>query len=150
MDAAQFIERHEGRVDRPYQCPAGKWTVGVGRNIEARPLATDEMLAVMARGIPQVAIDLMRDHDVERARTEMTACFPSFTGWPPARQAAVMSMVYTLGLGGFLAFPRMVSALRDGRWADAAAEALDSERARQLPRRSEEEAEMIRRGEWLT
>jgi len=150
MNAAEFIERHEGRIDRPYQCPAGKWTVGVGRNIEANPPTTVELLAIMAHGVPQAAVDMMRDHDVTRARTEMTTCFPSFAGWPPARQAAVMSMVYTLGLAGFLAFPKMVAALRDGRWADAATEALDSERARQLPRRAAEEAEMVKTGAWPT
>lgn len=146
----RFIEVHEGRVDRPYQCPAGKWTIGVGRNFEDNKPTTDELRAIMAGGVPQAAINLMRDNDIKRSWIDMAAIFPSFTGWPPPRQAAVISIRYNLGLVGFLGFKNMIASLREGRWVDAAADSLDSERARQLPRRAAEEADLIRTGNWPT
>jgi GH24 family phage-related lysozyme (muramidase) len=145
---AQFIEGHEGRKLTVYRCPAGFPTFGVGRNIKANPLTVDEVTCAINEG-PQAAASLCFAHDLARVNTEATACIGQhFAGWPPARKAAVMSMLFNLGLQGFLGFRKFLEALRYGRWDDAADEALDSERARQLPRRSAEEAQMISSGAW--
>lgn len=144
----QFIESHESRQPRVYICPAGFPTFGVGRNIKTNPLTVEEVTCAINEG-PQAAATLCFAHDLARVNTEATACIGQhFAGWPPARQAAVISMLFNLGLTGFLQFRKMVDALRNGRWEIAANESLDSERARQLPRRSAEEALMISSGDW--
>lgn len=38
MTICEFIEKHEGRQNKPYKCPAGFNTIGVGWNIDAHPL----------------------------------------------------------------------------------------------------------------
>jgi lysozyme len=146
---AQFVEGHEGRVRRPYQCPAGFWSYGVGRNLQTNKLTLEETLFLLEHGPGDPFIDLLLKNDMDRCWTEASACIgQNFTGWPQARQAAVISMLFNLGLTGFLQFRKMVDALRNGRWEIAADESLDSERARQLPRRSAEEALMISSGDW--
>lgn len=145
----KFIEEHEGRVRGPYKCPAGYWSFGVGRNLQTNKLTLEETLYLLETGPEDDFIDLLLRNDLSRCYTEAGACIgPHFAGWPPARQAAVISMIFNLGLQGFLQFRKMVAALREGRWDVAADESLDSERAKQLPRRSAEEAAMLRSGDW--
>jgi lysozyme len=141
------VEGHEGRKYKPYKCPAGYWSYGVGRNVQTNKLTLDETLFLLEHGPGDAFIDLLLANDLSRCWTEATACIgQNFTGWPPARQAAVVSMLFNLGLQGFLGFRKMVDALRNGRWDIAADESLDSERA--LPRRSAEEAKMLLTGDW--
>lgn len=147
---AAFVESHEGRVLHPYKCPAGYWTFGVGRNLQANKFTLEETLYLLQHGPVNGFIDMLLENDLKRCWTEACACIVPFPGWPPARQAAIISMLFNLGLAGFLGFQKMVSALRDGRWDVAADEALDSERSEQVPRRAAEEAKMIRSGEWPT
>ena len=144
-----FVESHEGRKIHPYKCPAGFWSYGVGRNLQTNKLTLDETIALLQYGPADTFIDLLLANDLARCWTEANAIIGQhFAGWPPARQAAVISMLFNLGLTGFLQFRKMVDALRNGRWDVAADESLDSERAKQLPRRSAEEAQMLRSGDW--
>lgn len=38
---------HEGLKLKPYKCPANKWTIGVGRNLEDVGLSKDEQLKLL-------------------------------------------------------------------------------------------------------
>lgn len=144
----RMLAEHEGRRRVPYLCPSGKWTVGVGRNLENNQLTLTELLACLADGIPEQAIDTLLRNDVASCLHDLGALFPSFSGWPPARQAALVDMRFALGLRGLLGFRRMLGHLRDGAWGSAADEALDSAWARQVGRRAQRIAQMIRSGEW--
>jgi lysozyme len=151
MDLIAYIERLEGRERKPYKCTSGKWTVGVGCNVEDDPPTLQELLAIMADGIPEAAIDLMRDNRLARAKKQLAWMFPSFPGWPPSRQAALISVIYTTGLKGLQGFTDMVEALKVGDWETAALELLDSKRSKVTLKnspRDEEEAQMILSGDW--
>lgn len=63
------------------------------------------------------------------------------------RQAALMSMRYQLGPHGFRQFKRLIAAVREERWEDAARECLDSRAAHQTPERFGRNAEALRTGE---
>jgi lysozyme len=145
-----FVEGHEGRVRKPYKCPAGFWSYGVGRNLQTNKLTLDETLFLLENGPGDAFIDLLLRNDLSRCWTECSAMFQAFTGWPPARQAAIISMDFNLGLQGLIGFRDMMGALRAGEWVQAADASLDSQRAQQLLRRSAEEAAMIRTGSWPT
>ncbi|MFA7209686.1 MAG: glycoside hydrolase family protein [Parcubacteria group bacterium] len=147
------IEGFEGRERKPYPDThrPPKWSVGVGCNVEDDPPTLQELLAIMADGIPEAAIDLMRDNRIARAEKQLTWLFPSYPGWPPARQTALLSVIYTTGLKGLQGFHDMVDALKAGDWPRAAAELLDSRRSRETLKtspRDEIEAQMILSGEW--
>lgn len=148
-----FLQRDgiEGRKRTPYRCTSGKWSIGIGRNLEDNPLTLDELLLCLKDGISDEAVDALYDQDESRAFFDLRRVFPSFDGWPPARQCAVISVYHTTGLAGFLKFRDMVAALHEGRWADAGRALLDSKRSRVTLARSprdEEEARMIETGQW--
>ncbi|MEN6545682.1 MAG: glycoside hydrolase family protein [Armatimonadia bacterium] len=92
-----------------------------------------------------VVLSWLRQRPVKAARKRADG---AATAAQAGEQAAIISMLFNLGLAGFLGFRNMVQALREGRWEIAADDSLDSERARQLPNRAAEEAKLILTGEW--
>ena len=49
LDMAEMINRlilHEKCVLHPYKCPAGKLTIGIGRNTEDNPFTAEELRVV--------------------------------------------------------------------------------------------------------
>ena len=57
-------------------------------------------------------------------------------------------MAYQLGVGGVTKFRRMIAHLDVGDHVNAAAEALDSQWARNFPQRAREVAHMLKYGEF--
>lgn len=49
----QLIE-HEGLKRRPYRCPAGKLTIGIGRNLEANGISEHEALYMLYNDLCRV------------------------------------------------------------------------------------------------
>ena len=139
MDAPQRTEhlicRHEGLRQTPYICPAGKLTIGVGRNLEAVGITEEE------------ALYLFRN-DLGRVRAALDKRLSWWRRLDDVRQAVLISMAFQLGPGGLLGFRRLLAALEAGQWAEAAREMLDSQWARQTPNRAAELAEMVRGGLW--
>jgi GH24 family phage-related lysozyme (muramidase) len=42
LEAKELLKELEGLYLKPYQCPAGKWTIGYGDNLEANGLTAEE------------------------------------------------------------------------------------------------------------
>jgi len=47
----EMLIRHEGKRSLPYECSAGKISVGVGRNLEDNPLTDDEIMYLLRNDI---------------------------------------------------------------------------------------------------
>lgn len=112
---------------------AGFITIGVGRNLEAH-------------GISDEVILMMLQEDIDRALGSARAVFKDFDCWDDARQHAVISMIFNLGLGGFLKFKKLVAALRDENWGGAADEAEDSRWYEQVKGRGKRIVKLLREG----
>ena len=105
MTVTDLIERHEGRRLKAYVCPGGKTTIGVGRNLEDK-------------GLSDAEVDHLLRNDIAECTSGLLAVFGAgFRDYSPARQAALISMRFQLGPGGFLGFARMISAIRMAAWA---------------------------------
>lgn len=130
-DFARLIMRHEGLHLKPYRCPAGKLTIGFGRNLDDSGITREEAAALLSADIGRVVEDLL-------------GLFADFDDYPTARQHALMDMRYNLGPGGFRSFKRMIEAVRLGAWATAAEEALDSRWAQQVGQRAKTVAALLR------
>ena len=129
-----LITRHEGRRRFPYHDSRNILTIGVGRNLQDRGLADDE-------------IDLLLCNDIALAEADCKRLFgPVFdaASWP--RQAALISMAFNLGAPRLAGFRRMRAAIARDDWHAAAAEALDSRWAVQTGRRAVDIAAMLRGG----
>lgn len=132
----QMLIRHEGLKLKVYKCPAGKLSIGVGRNLEDLGITKEE------------AIDLA-ENDIRRCHLELYENFEWYKRLDHPRQDALIDMVFNLGLPRFLGFRKMINALSMGWFEEAAKEALDSEWAKQVHGRAHEIASMVRTGKYI-
>lgn len=146
-NAINLIRVHEGVRETPYLCSAGKWTIGVGRNLEDRGLTLEEMLFIFKRQpLDRESIEHLFTNDLRVARDELLKNFPVFEHLSENRQGALVNMCLNLGWPRLSKFKKMFAALEAGEWGRAAAEALDSLWARQVGNRAVELARIIKEG----
>lgn len=126
-----MIKRHEGFCSRAYKCPAGRWTIGFGRNIEDV-------------GISRAEAEELLKNDIARVEKEAAETFPWFVELNKRRRFAVLNMIYQLGLGKFMQFKATIAHIEKGEYSKAADEALNSLWAKQTPIRAKEVSDMLR------
>ena len=129
----QQLIRHEGLRLKAYQDTAGKWTVGVGRNLTDRGITVEEAMALL-------------DHDIQRVEREVRAALSWFFELDDVRQIVLCEMAFNLGTAGLLQFHDALSAVKDGDYTAAAGHMLDSAWARQVGHRAVELADAMRDG----
>lgn len=152
---------HEGLKLRPYRCPAGYWTIGVGRNLEGKPLrkeeqeyifkrsglAPDEVIEVLKeRGITKDEALFLLANDIDDAIADLQN-FDWFEKLDPVRKKVVIDMRYNLGPTRFRQFKRMIAALETDDYYRAYVEMVNSAWYRQTRTRAIRLAEMMRTGE---
>ena len=127
--------RHEGYRKYPYTDTVGKLTVAIGRNLDDVGIFKEEAM-------------IMLRNDLKHCEEDLTGTLPWFSHLDPIRQDALMNMCFNLGIVRLSGFKNMLEALKEGRYHDAAREALDSKWAKQVGKRSDEIAFMLRNGEY--
>lgn len=141
------LERHEGVKLTSYLCPAGRVTIGVGHNLESRPVPGIPCEVGHTITSDQARRLLIRDlADFDRALNDALPWVSSLDG---ARYGVLLNMAFNLGVHGLCGFRRMLAAVRSGRYDVAASEMLDSVWARQVKGRARELAQQMRTGEWV-
>tara|TARA_R110002020_G_scaffold469915_1_gene695297 strand:- start:602 stop:1045 length:444 start_codon:yes stop_codon:yes gene_type:complete len=126
---------HEGMELRLYKCPAGKWSIGAGRNLQDRGITEDEARHLLNNDI-RISID------------ELTNTFRWFTRLDETRQAAMVELHFNLGLSNLKTFTKtlgLIAEAVEGRvaWHDVGRELLNSKWADQVGRRSQVIADML-------
>lgn len=127
----QLIE-HEGFKLKPYRCPAGKITIGAGRNLEDKGLSREEALYLL-------------DNDIDEALAHLS----KKVYWDTlgsVRKRVLIDMVHNLGVSGFDKFTGVNAALILHDYERAAVEMRDSRWYRQVGARSEKLAKMMEQG----
>lgn len=152
---------HEGLRLEVYKCPADYWTIGVGRNLEGKPLRPDEQECILGcRGLkPDEVIEVLKERgiskdealfllasDIDDAIADLRN-FDWFEDLDPVRRKVVIDMRYNLGPTRFRQFKRMIAALARGDYKAAAAEMVDSAWYHQVSTRARRLVEMMRTGE---
>ncbi|GLQ31635.1 glycoside hydrolase family protein [Litoribrevibacter albus] len=127
------LKRHEGVRSTVYTCPAGKLTIGVGRNLEDRGLLESE-------------IDFLLENDIAECIRSARQLVISFDQLNDVRQEVILNMIFNLGASRFSKFVKTIVAINDGFFEKAAAEMLDSRWATQVGDRAQELAERMRTG----
>jgi lysozyme len=92
----QLIKHHEGVRNRPYRCPAGLWTVGVGHLIGDGKSLPPEYVRVFSKE----EIDGILRSDLRRFELGVCKMLPNV----PLRQGefdCLVSFAFNLGLGTF-------------------------------------------------
>ena len=127
------LMRHEGRNLKPYADTVGKLTIGYGRNL------TDV-------GISEAEAQMLLDHDIQTAESELLNVFPWAGGLDAIRLRVLIDMTFNLGIAGLRTFKRFLAAVESGDYHTAAADMLESRWARQVGKRAQTLAWMMRDG----
>jgi len=128
------LVRHEGLKLKPYRCPAGKLTIGVGRNLEDR-------------GITQKEAFVMLENDILRCENEVLDELPDiYSSLNETRKSVLLNMCFNLGINGLLGFKNTLAFIGAGDFERVANGMLASRWAKQVGRRAIELSELMRKG----
>lgn len=134
MNKEQLIQdliSDEGLKTEPYIDTVGKTTIGVGRNLDDN-------------GISQAEAMFMLTNDIEMVETELDARLDWWRGLPDDAQRALCNMTFNLGWPRLSKFEKMLAALKDRDFEEAAAQALASKWATQVGQRAIRIAQLFR------
>lgn len=149
MEWEKRLRFHEGFRSLPYKCTAGKLTIGIGHNIEAREWTPEEKKAIgdWKKGITENAAMMILRNDINICLEKLkTLGFWYYLD--EERQYALLDMCFQLGFNGLMKFKNMLEAIRCKNMVEAEKQCLDSNYARQTPNRAKRIAKLIRYGRW--
>ena len=134
----KILKRHEGNKKNNdkhilYKCIANKWTCGYGRNCEDNGFSEDE-------------VELMLQNDINQATKDVRSIFLGFDGFLENRQIALINMLFNLGKTKFLGFKKMITAIKNSNWDEAARQAADSKWHNQVGARALEIERLLEEG----
>lgn len=130
---ARTLIRHEGLRLKPYLCPAGRLTIGIGRNLDDLGITEEEARLLLA-------------NDLDRVERDLDRLLPWWRTLDDTRRDALANMCFNLGATRLLNFKAMLAALEQGDFNLAADEMLDSLWASQVGSRAVELAAAVREG----
>jgi lysozyme len=134
MKTIDLIASHEGYRKRIYKCTAGYNTIGYGFNLDA--------------GMSEEEARLLLEFRIAAIQENAAWVFSWYRGLNNARRAAIVDMIYNLGMTGFLEFRKTIQFMESRDHILAAEEMLDSKWATQVGNRALNISEMISTGEW--
>ena len=122
------IKKEEGLRLDVYPDITGQMTIGYGH--------------LLSKGskIPLEAAEIIFEADYQNAVKDYEKLHLDLD---PVRRAAIVDMLFNMGLTRVQKFQRMIAALREGNWDRAAIELMDSGYARQLPNRAKRNRDRI-------
>lgn len=133
-DLRALLMQDEGLELKPYLDTKGIMSIGVGRNLEANGISSDEALYLL-------------DNDIKKA-TAAAATFKWFDKIDPVRKDVIVSMVFNMGLDKFCGFKRMIAAMERGDFPQAATEMLASMWSAEVGKRAARLAGMMQSGSY--
>lgn len=117
------LKVHEGLRLKPYQCTAGKWTIGYGRNLEDN-------------GITKYEAEILLTHDVAAIIDQLSQSIDGWRCLDGPRKAVLINMAFNLGVSGLMKFKKTIKYIALKMYTEASIEMMDSKWARQLPDRA--------------
>jgi len=127
------LVRDEGVRLKAYQDSVGKWTLGVGHNIEDVPISYN------------AAMQILQD-DIIVVMGQLNGHLPWWAMLNDVRQRVLANMTYNLGIAGLLTFKNTLAAVQGGDYEKAAEGMLASKWATQVGARATRLAQMMRTG----
>ena len=152
MDAIiSELELDEGVRLSPYRCTAGFLTIGVGRNLDTNKLTAEELAFVghncRTKPITKEQSDYLLKNDIEKVCADLMKFLPWWAYLGDVRKRVLVNMAFNLGASGLLKFTNTLALIRSGSYAQAAAEMVKSKWAKQVGKRADRLANMMRTGE---
>ena len=101
----QMLIKHEGKKLWPYKCTAGKLTIGIGHNLDAK-------------GISNAVADLMYEEDIMEVINDLHKIFENFNDLPEQIQLVLANMRFQLGDLGFRKFNKLIKSVERKDWKE--------------------------------
>lgn len=130
---ANQLVTDEGLRLKPYKDTVGKTTIGVGRNLDDVGISKQEAMMLLGA-------------DIDKAFADLDKFLPWWRDMSDARQQVIANMCFNMGIGKLQTFVNTLQAMKDGRYADAAAGMRNSLWAKQVGARAERLAQMMENG----
>ncbi len=129
-DLRSLLELHEERVPYAYPDSLGYLTIGVGHLVDPRK----------GGALPPHIIDALLNYDIDTHAGELVAALPWVRTLSGVRYSVMVDMAFNMGVPKLLQFVMTLKAVREGRYADAAKEMLNSTWAEQVGSRVDQRA----------
>lgn len=123
--ALELVTHHEGFESTLYTCPAGYPSIGYGRNLKFYPLTQEEKLAytddkgnvIISKTVAKIwaAQSLKAIYAQVKDKSY-------FVNQTPERQAAILDMIYNMGMTSFNKFKKFQKAMSENNFELAAVE----------------------------
>jgi len=158
----------EGKRNFFYTCPAGKLSIGIGRNIEDKPFTSNDIYEITGElffssdnaiqyvdknGLSEKNIDLLFRNDVSESYEYLSSIFGStyLNQMEQPRVEILVCMMFNLGYGSFLGFKNMIVQILKGNMVKASHEIIDSEYCRNVSThyRAKRYADSFKKGYWV-
>jgi lysozyme len=139
----EMLKRHEGEVVTNgrhliYKCPAGHWTIGIGRNVDING----------GLGLSEEEVNFLLEGDIARIIKELSSEYRWFADLDDVRKDAMIDISFNLGATKLRKFVLALDAMERADYKSASEEFLDSNWSRTVKGRSVELASMIATGEY--
>jgi lysozyme len=150
QDLRAMLRWHEGVRTDLYKCTAGKCTIGVGHNLDAK--GSKEEIAYYAKNSASSAqIEKWLTEDIRTAQADLDKCFGKESWYRELsanRKCALLDLCFNMGIGkkgesGLLDFQKMLGCLENGNYAEASKRLLMSRYAEQVGARAHRVATII-------
>lgn len=145
MNIIELLEKEEGFREKAYYCSEGYPTIGIGWLIgyKDQPLEDFKAMTICKEAArAQLANEV---GIIERALFREIPCYKLLNR---ARQMALISMAYQMGITGLLKFKKMLAALEAEDYTEAAIEAADSKWYKQTTNRAARHVDALAVGYW--
>lgn len=147
MNLKQLLTKHEGRKNKPYKDTKGIATIGIGHNIDAKGLPDDIRKFLDENGyITDEMIYRLLADDIADASADVERLYPLSYSFSESRRFALVDFLFNVGLRTARTFTNTNKAINEERWDDAADGLLASKYARQVGKRAQTIARMLREG----
>lgn len=135
---AKELRRDEGVEYVPYLDTVGIKTVGVGHNMQAKPLPADWTFP-----LTDAQVDQLLAEDLQEVFDGLDRNIPWWRNLSYERQRALANMAFNLGIKGLMGFKNTLAHIQAERYQSAAEGMLASKWARQVGQRAKRLAAMM-------
>lgn len=136
------LRRDEGVEYKPYKDTVGIWTVGVGHNLQAKPIDKKGWTYPLT----DAQVDELLSEDLSEVFAGLDKKLPWWRKLSYVRQRVIANMAFNLGIDGLLKFKNTLAYVQSGDYKNAAQGMLASKWATQVKGRATRLAEMMVKG----
>lgn len=144
-----MLIRDEGLRLNAYQCTAGAWTIGVGRNLSARGIKGAKLLYYRTVGISREKAFQWLDEDIRIAEQDCEVIFgEQFQHWSIHRRLGWVNLAFNLGRERLSKFVNTIKRAKAEEWGRVEFSLTNSLWYKQVRSRGPRVVALICREEW--